>query len=38
VEATRQEGPALPRRTHGALSDEDGNVFELALTGVRREP
>jgi len=37
-ETARQERLALLRQTHGALSDEDGEAFELALTGARREP
>ena len=32
-QAARRE---LLRQTHGVLSDEDGQVFEMALHGARR--
>ena len=35
-EAAQQERLALLRQTHGALSEEDGQAFELALLGARR--
>jgi len=35
-EAAQKERISLLRQTHGALSEEDGQAFELALTGARR--
>ena len=35
-EAAQKERLALLRQTHGVLSEEDGEAFELALTGARR--
>ena len=35
-EAAQKERLSLLRQTHGALSEEDGQAFELALTSARR--
>ena len=35
-ETAQKERLVLLRQTHGALSDEDGQAFELALAGARR--
>ena len=35
-EAAQKERFSLLRQTHGVLSEEDGEAFELALTGARR--
>lgn len=35
-EAAQKERLSLLHQTHGALSEEDGDAFELALTGARR--
>jgi len=35
-ETAQKERLSLLRQTHGALSEEDGQVFELALTEARR--
>jgi len=35
-EEAQKERLSLLRRTHGALSEEDGEAFETALTGARR--
>jgi len=35
-EAAQKERLSLLQQTHGALSEEDGNVFESALAGSRR--
>jgi len=35
-ETAQKERLSLLRQTHGALSEEDGDVFEQALTGARR--
>jgi len=35
-EAAQQERLALLRQTHGVLSEEDGEAFEMALMGARR--
>jgi hypothetical protein len=35
-EAAQKERLALLRRTHGVLSQEDGQAFEMALLGARR--
>ena len=35
-EAAQKERLSLLHQTHGALSEEDGQAFELALTGARR--
>jgi hypothetical protein len=35
-EAAQQERLSLLHQTHGTLSEEDGEAFELALTGARR--
>lgn len=35
-ETAQKERLSLLHQTHGALSEEDGDVFELALSGARR--
>ncbi len=35
-ETAQKERLSLLQQTHGALSEQDGEAFELALTGARR--
>ncbi len=35
-DAAQKERLSLLHQTHGALSEEDGQAFELALNGARR--
>ncbi len=35
-EAAQKERLSLLQQTHGALSEEDGKAFEVALAGARR--
>ena len=35
-EAAQKERLSLLHETHGALSEEDGNIFDMALAGARR--
>jgi hypothetical protein len=35
-ETAQKERLSLLQQTHGALNDEDGKAFEMALSGARR--